>query len=105
MYRADVNVNLMVENVIQIKSGCECKKHHICEKDYIWNPGTCSCENSKCLEGTIDSSVILCDEIIGAEETTTIPKNIICETKSFYALLTFSRLTTALLIAFSIIFA
>ena len=21
---------------------CECKKHHICEKDYIWNPATCT---------------------------------------------------------------
>ena len=25
------------------KCQCECKKHHICEKDYIWNPATCSC--------------------------------------------------------------
>ena len=20
------------------KFGCECKKNHVCEKDYIWNP-------------------------------------------------------------------
>ena len=20
----------------------ECKKHHICEKDYVWNPATCN---------------------------------------------------------------
>ena len=25
------------------KCWCECKKHHICEKDYIWNPAKCSC--------------------------------------------------------------
>ena len=23
------------------------KKHHVCEKYYIWNPGTCTCENVK----------------------------------------------------------
>ena len=27
------------------KCWCECKKHHICEKDYIWNPSTCSYKN------------------------------------------------------------
>ena len=27
------------------KCWCECKKHHICEKDYIWNPATFSCKN------------------------------------------------------------
>ena len=46
----------MVENVIQIKSGiminvshCECKhpKQQWWEKDYIWNPATCSCKNGK----------------------------------------------------------
>ena len=25
----------------------ECKKRHVCEKDYTWNPSTCSCENGK----------------------------------------------------------
>ena len=29
------------------KCRCECKKYHICEKDYIWNPATCSCKNVK----------------------------------------------------------
>ena len=28
---------------------CECKKHRICEKNYIWNPSACSCENGKYL--------------------------------------------------------
>ena len=27
------------------KCQCECKKHHVCEKDYAWNPATCNCEN------------------------------------------------------------
>ena len=22
---------------------CECKKCHVCEKDYVWNPSTCNC--------------------------------------------------------------
>ena len=26
------------------KCRCKCKKLHICEKDNIWNPATCSCE-------------------------------------------------------------
>ena len=55
------------------KCWCECKKH-ICEKDYIWNPATCSCKNGKYLASIIeDDSVITYDEII--EETKTIPTN------------------------------
>ena len=65
----------------------ECKKHHIYEKDYIWNPPTCSCKNGKYLASITDNSVIMCDEIINAEaksnnkETKTIVKNIICGKK------------------------
>ena len=22
----------------------ECKDHHVCEKDYVWNLATCNCE-------------------------------------------------------------
>ena len=51
-YYANVSVDLMEENVIQINVGITInvdasvyKKQHICEKDYIWNPVTCSCEN------------------------------------------------------------
>ena len=36
------NLNQMWNND---KCRCACKKHHICEKGYIWNPVTCSCEN------------------------------------------------------------
>ena len=44
----NVNVDLMDEIVIQIngKCQCECKKHHACEKYYVWNPATCNCENA-----------------------------------------------------------
>ena len=29
------------------KSRCECKKRDKCEKIYVWNHATCSCENGK----------------------------------------------------------
>ena len=35
-------------------------KSHVCEKDYIWNPSTCSCENVSIM----GDSVTTCDEII-----------------------------------------
>ena len=25
------------------KCQCECQKHHICEKEFVWNPSTCIC--------------------------------------------------------------
>ena len=88
-------------------------KRHVCEKDYIWNPSTCSCENGKYLASIMDDSVITCDEIIDAEaksndqETKTIPtnfneKNITYQIKNFYRLLAFLLITTALLMAVSI---
>ena len=43
---------------------CEYKKHHISEKEYIWNPAKCSCQNGKYLASIIDNSVIMCDEVI-----------------------------------------
>ena len=94
---------------------CECKckfdgKNHICEKNYIWNPATCSCENDKYLASIIDDSLITHDEMIDAnaeaksydEETKTIPKNIIYQTKSFYILLAFLLIAIALWIAVTI---
>ena len=57
----NVNVDLMGKNVIQINGGItinvdvSVKKHYVCEKDYIWNPSTCSCENGKYLASIIDS--------------------------------------------------
>ena len=41
----------------------DCKKRHVCEKYYIWNPATCSCENEKYLTSIIDDSVNTWDAI------------------------------------------
>ena len=63
------------------KCQCQCKKHHICEKYYIWNPATCICKNGKYLASVIDHSVVTLDEIIDAgaklynKETKTVPTN------------------------------
>ena len=56
------------------KCCCECKRHHICEKYYIWYSATCNRENGKYLVSIIDNSVITCDEIIDAVETKTKTK-------------------------------
>ena len=79
MYQANINVNInfCVESVIQIKSGIMINvnvsiKYNICERDYIWNPAICICENN--LASIIDNSVIMCDEIIDAEAET-VPTN------------------------------
>ena len=81
------------------KCQCECKKHHICEKDYVWNPAI-NCENEKYLTSIIDK--IICDEIIDVKETNFNEKYITCKTQSFYILLTFLLITIKLLIAVSI---
>ena len=58
------------------KCWCECKKH-VCGKDYIWNPATCSYENGKYLTSIMDDSAIVCNEIIESydKETKAIPRN------------------------------
>ena len=45
----------------------ECKKRHICEKDYICNPATCSCQNVKYLASIKDDSAVTFDQIIDAD--------------------------------------
>ena len=37
---------------------------HVCEKDYVWNPATCNCENRKYLASFMDDSAIICDKVI-----------------------------------------
>ena len=78
IYRANVNVNLMVQHVIQIKSGiqrkwnkelcrCECenpRKYHVCEEDYVWNPSNCACKIDKYLENIIGDLLVTSDGII-----------------------------------------
>ena len=45
-----MHVNFKKQNVTKSNGGItinvdnECKKHHICEKEYGWNPSTCICE-------------------------------------------------------------
>ena len=46
------------------KYRCECKKHNVCEIDYVWNPFSCNCENGKYLASIMDDSAIVCDEVI-----------------------------------------
>ena len=81
------------------KCRCECKKHHICEKD-------CNCENAKYLASIMDDSVIKCDEVIepNDEEIKTIPtnfneKNITCKAQ---ILLVFLLITIAFLTPVSV---
>ena len=59
---------------------------HIYEKDYIWNPATCSCKNGKYLASITDDSVIMCDEIIDAEKTKTFAANVVKQTISIFYL-------------------
>ena len=108
IYYANLNLNLMVENEFPIKSGIiitvdvSTKKLKYVKKIYIWNPSAYICKNGKYLASIIDDSVITCDEVIDMKERKTIPKNIICERKRFFILITFLLTTIALLIAFSI---
>ena len=99
------------------KCRCECKKRHICEKDYVWNPTTCNCGNGKYLASTINDSAIICDEVIDADaklnpegsndETKTIPiifneKKVTCKTQNFYISLAILLIRIRLLILISI---
>ena len=61
MYHANLNVNLIVENVTQIKiwiiivnvsASIKVKKKTVYAKDHAWNPGTSSCKKGKYV-GTI----------------------------------------------------
>ena len=38
---------------------CECKKRHVCEKNYVWNPTAYSCGNRTFLASIMDDSVII----------------------------------------------
>ena len=78
------------------KCRCECKKRHLCEKDYVWNPATCSCGNGKYLANIMDDSAIICNEVIESyeEEIKTIlanfnEKKATCKTQNFYILRAF----------------
>ena len=52
------------------------KEDNAFEKDYIWNPATCNCQNGKYGGSIIDDSVNVFDEIIETTKntsTTTFP--------------------------------
>ena len=63
------------------------KEHYVFEKDYLWNPATCSCKNGKYVRGVTDNSVITCDEIIDRTKsilTKTVPTKGNLENSVFY---------------------
>ena len=81
----------------------ECSKHHLCEKDYVWNPATCNCNNVKYLAIIRNESVMItCNEVLDVEETNFNEKNIIFKTQNFYILRDFLLTAIALLIGVSI---
>ena len=47
------------------------------QKDYVWDPAMCNCENGKYLVNIMDDSTIICDEVLKLydEEIKTIPAN------------------------------
>ena len=67
----NVNVNLLVENITQIKSSVTINadvsvkiRRNVCEKKIIWNASTCTCENGKYSGSIIRDSVVTCDKVI-----------------------------------------
>ena len=110
----NVNAILMEQNVSQFNGGitinvtASVKKHHVCEKYYVWNPATCNCENWKYLPSIMDDLAIKCDEIMKSfdEEIKPLPTNfnekkVTCKIQNLYILLAFLLITIALLIAVS----
>ena len=52
------------QSIFNDKCRCEGKNIQACAKDYVWNPGTCNCENGQYLASIMDDSAIICNEII-----------------------------------------
>ena len=71
-------------------------------REHVCNPITCICENGKYLACTMDDSVIMCDEIIYAEETNFNEEYITCKKQNFYILLAFLFISIALLTAVNV---
>ena len=99
------------KNVIQINGGititmedkCESKQIQVYEKEYVWNPSKCICENGKYLSSIMDDSMMWWKwwkyRKSYDEKIKTIPTNL---RKTFYVLLAFLLITITLLIAVSI---
>ena len=80
----------------------KCKKRHVCQKGYFWNPG-CSCQSGKYLASIMDDSVIKTNlsQIMKKRkhfQQISMNKNITYKTQSFFILLTFLSITIALLL-------
>ena len=71
MYHINVNVNLVVGNVIQIRSGIttnvNASAKNIKYVKNMLNSAACSCENGKYLSSIVNDLGIMCDEIIDLE--------------------------------------
>ena len=106
---ANVNVNLMIEHIFQIKSGIKInvdvnvktrKECSVCGKDYISNPTTCTCENDKYLRSIIgDSTKTTSSQTISISFN---GRKVNCKTENFYLLLALLLIPISLLIAVSI---
>ena len=75
-------------------------KHHVCKKDYVWNPTTCALEINRYLESCVDDLVIIGDEIIDISHTVSINLNYTKATSkmnNYYILLTLLLVTILLL--------
>ena len=77
------------------KCRCECKKVHVYEKGYVWNPAKCNCENGKYLASIIDDSTVIFDDVIESydEEINSNENKAICKIQSFYILPAFLLIT------------
>ena len=82
---------------------CESKQIQVYEKEYVWNPSKCICENGKYLASIMDDSMMWWKwwkyRKSYDEKIKTIPTNL---RKTFYVLLAFLLITITLLIAVSI---
>ena len=41
-------------------------KHHVCKKNFVWNPSTCACEINRHLKSIADDFFITSIEVIDA---------------------------------------
>ena len=85
-----------VNGRIMINVDVSLKKCSVCEKDYVWNPSACNCENRKYLASVMDDSVITRDKVIESynEKIKTVPtnfndKNMTSKAQNFYILQVF----------------
>ena len=79
------------------KCQCEGKKNNVCEKDYVWIPATCNCENGKYLARIKNDSESTCDEVIESynKEQNFDKKEETCKMQNFYILRAFLLITIA----------